>query len=48
MGYLGVENTVLLLRGEILPEMVDSGSELITKENMYTDENQKFLFPFLD
>ena len=48
MGYLGVENTVLLLQGEILPEMVDSGSELITKENMYTDENQKFLFPFLD
>ena len=48
MGYLGVENTVLLLRGEILPEMVDSGSELITKENMYTDENQKFLVPFLD
>lgn len=46
MGYLGVENTVALLYGEMLPEMVDSGSELITKENMYTEENQKFLFPF--
>jgi ribose transport system substrate-binding protein len=48
MGYLGLENTVALLRGEMLPEKIDSGSELITRENMYTEENQKLLFPFLE
>lgn len=46
MGYLGVENTVALLQGKKFSDRVDSGSELITKENMYTEENQKFLFPF--
>lgn len=46
MGYLGVEKTVELLRGQTLPEVVDSGFALITKENMYTEENQKLLFPF--
>lgn len=48
MGYLGIEYTVALITGEAVPEMVDSGSELITKENMYTEENQKLLFPFWD
>ncbi|MDY3917920.1 MAG: substrate-binding domain-containing protein [Candidatus Limivivens sp.] len=48
MGYLGVEKSVALLKGERFPDAVDSGSELITKENMYEIENQKLLFPFLD
>lgn len=46
MGYLGIEKAVQLLNGTSVPEKVDSGSELITKENMYTEENQKLLFPF--
>lgn len=46
MGYLGIEKSVQLLDGMTVPEKVDSGSELITKENMYTEENQKLLFPF--
>ena len=46
MGYLSVEKTVQLLNREDIPEVVDSGSVLITKETMYTEENQKLLFPF--
>ena len=45
MGYLAIENTVQLLLKKNIPETVDSGSALITKETMYTPENQKLLFP---
>lgn len=47
MGYFGVEQAVKLVRGEECPKYLDSGSELITKGNMYTTENQKMLFPFV-
>lgn len=46
MGYLCVEKAVELLRKEPVPSGVDSGSVLITKKTMYTEENQKLLFPF--
>ena len=46
MGYLCVEKTAQLLEHEKIPAVVDSGSVLITKETMYTEENQKLLFPF--
>ncbi len=46
MGYLGIETAVQAARGKAVEAYVDSGSELITKENMYTEENQKLLFPF--
>ncbi len=46
MGYLGIEQAVKLATGEKADKSVDSGSELITKDNMYTEENQKLLFPF--
>lgn len=46
MGYLGVENAVKLIKGETVKKEIDSGSTLITKENMYTNLNQKLLFPF--
>ena len=45
MGYLGVETAVNAVRGRKIAKSTDSGSELITKENMYTEENQKLLFP---
>lgn len=48
MGYLGVEKAVQLLEGVQVERNIDSGSKLITRENMYTDENQKLLFPFKD
>ena len=46
MGYLCVEKTLQMLNREDIPKMVDSGSVLITKDTMYTEENQKLLFPF--
>ena len=47
MGYLGVETAYKKVKGENVSKNIDSGSELITKENMYTEENQKLLFPFI-
>ncbi|MCD7817482.1 MAG: substrate-binding domain-containing protein, partial [Lachnospiraceae bacterium] len=47
MGYLGVEKTIELLNGTIKEgTYLDSGSKLITREDLYTEENQKLLFPF--
>ena len=46
MGYLGVKDTVEMLRGEKIPRKINAGSELVTTENMYTAENEKLLFPF--
>lgn len=48
MGYIGIESAVKLSLGEAVLPKIDSGSELITKENMYTEENQKLLFPFIE
>ena len=48
MGYLGVESAVKLLRGEKVKREIDSGSSLITRENMYSSLNQKLLFPFVE
>ncbi len=47
MGYFGVEQAVKIVKDEKYVEYLDCGSELITKEFMYTDENQKMLFPFI-
>ncbi len=46
MGYLAVEAAYRALKGEMLPESIDSGAKLITGEEMYTEENQKLLFMF--
>lgn len=46
MGYLSVETAWKAVQGEKTEGYLDSGSELITRENMYTEENQKLLFPF--
>lgn len=46
MGYLGVTNAYRLARGEKVQYDVDSGTSLITKEDLYKEENQKNLFPF--
>lgn len=48
MGYLGMETAYHASIGKEIPKKIDSGSKLITKENMYTEENQKLLFPFQD
>lgn len=46
MGYLGVEQAVHILDGKKYEKNVDSGCKMITKENMYEEENQRLLYPF--
>jgi ribose transport system substrate-binding protein len=46
MGYLGVQQTWMYLTGKSVSRKLNSGSKLITTENLYSDENQKLLFPF--
>lgn len=46
MGYVGVRETVRMLNGENVEKDIDSGSELVTLDNIYTSENEKLLFPF--
>lgn len=46
MGYMGVKETVHMLRGESYSRHLDSGCELVTPDNMYSREIEKLLFPF--
>ena len=46
MGYMGVKETVRMLRGKSYEKNVNSGCELVTPENMYNSEIEKLLFPF--
>ena len=45
MGYLGIKYALDAINGKKIPTTVDTGAEIITRENMYTSENQKLLFP---
>lgn len=46
IGYLGVEQAVRLLEGAAVEKNLSVGSRLITKDNMYEEENQRLLYPF--
>ena len=46
MGYLGVEQAINVLTGKKVEKSLDSGSKLITRENLYEEENQRLLYPF--
>lgn len=46
IGYLGVDQAMKAINGQIEKKNLDSGCKLITKENMYEDENQRLLYPF--
>ncbi|TVY08147.1 substrate-binding domain-containing protein [Paenibacillus cremeus] len=48
MGYLAVETAMKAWRGETASPTIDTGSEVITVDNMYEKENQKLLFPFVE
>lgn len=50
MGYLSVKAAVDIVRGGpgSVPKFIDTGSLVITKQNMYEEENQKLLFPFYE
>ncbi|TYP79261.1 substrate-binding domain-containing protein [Paenibacillus methanolicus] len=47
MGYLSVKTALETLRGKRVPQRIDTGSVVVTKRNMYEEENQKLLFPFV-
>lgn len=46
MGYVGVEETVKMLRHKKYDKNVNSGCQLVTPENMYSSEIEKLIFPF--
>ena len=46
MGYIGVKETILMLRGKSYEKDINSGCELVTPNNMYDSEIEKLLFPF--
>ncbi|TXK76773.1 ABC transporter substrate-binding protein [Paenibacillus sp. N3.4] len=48
MGYLAVKTALEVMDGKLVKPNIDTGSEVITKDNMYTSENQKLLFPFVE
>jgi ribose transport system substrate-binding protein len=45
MGYEGVKTALAASKGEKVPETVDTGVNLITKENMNTERSQELLNP---
>lgn len=47
MGYQGVKYAYRLMHGEKIDKtLVDTGTTLVTKDNMYDEECQRVLFPF--
>ncbi len=46
MGYLGIQKAVEIAKGKKAEKIIYSETEIITVDNIYTDENQKLLFPF--
>ena len=48
MGYLAVRAASDFLRGRRVPQLINTGSLLITPENMFEREYQELLFPFAD
>jgi ribose transport system substrate-binding protein len=45
MGYLGVKAMVAHLRGQPVEKRIDTGSTVVTKENMNSPEMKELLFP---
>jgi ribose transport system substrate-binding protein len=45
MGYDGVKTALAASKGEKVPEKVDTGVTLITKENMDSPRSQELLNP---
>ncbi|MHA0856394.1 substrate-binding domain-containing protein [Paenibacillus sp. CMAA1364] len=48
MGYLSVKTAIHLIDNELVDPIIHIESNVITKANMYTTENQKLLFPLID
>lgn len=47
MGYLGMKQAYNIVEGKKIQKNTDSGCKLITEENLYEEENQKLLYPFI-
>ncbi|KQO10874.1 substrate-binding domain-containing protein [Paenibacillus sp. Leaf72] len=47
IGYLGIKNAVLALRGEEVPLHVAMEAKLVNSDTMFWPENQRVLFPFI-
>lgn len=48
IGYLGIKTAVSIIEGDKMPPYIYTDSVIINKDNMYTEENQKLLFPFVE
>jgi ribose transport system substrate-binding protein len=48
MGYLGISTVVEALRGQAVDAVIATGAVLVRKEDMFTEENQKLLFPLVE
>ena len=48
MGYLSIKTAAEVISGKKVPRTIDTGSLVITRKNMYEEENQKLLFPFVN
>lgn len=48
MGYIGIRTVVQVLRGEKVPPVIYTESVLVRKEEIFTPENQKLLFPLVE
>ncbi len=48
MGYLGMKQAKDIVEGKTVKKNTDSGCKLITAENLYEEENQKLLYPFIE
>ena len=48
MGYLGIKTAFQALNGQKVEKIMDTGAQVINRENMYSIENQKLLFPVVD
>ena len=45
MGYLGIKVALELIRGKRVEPFIDTGSQVINRQNMLLPENQQLLFP---
>lgn len=45
MGYLGIKVALELIRGKRVESFIDTGSQVINRQNMLLPENQQLLFP---
>ncbi len=46
MGYLAIKTAVQYLKGQAVAPLINTGSLLITKKNMFKREYQEIIFPF--